>query len=568
MKVIVMNQRGSGIQDKRDLCRKLRIQYRLLTYILYKKGIDSFYEQFKISKKSGGIRIISAPKRPLKFVQKRLAQMLQTFYDGSTTKKNNIAHGFLKSRSIITNARNHRNKRYVINIDLENFFDSFHFGRVCGFFEKNKNFLFPKEVAVTLAQLTCYEGSLPQGAPCSPIITNLICQILDYRVLRIAKKFKLNYTRYADDLTFSTNDRKFVNEYDEFIKQVEAEIIRAGFRMNTKKTRFMYKDSRQVVTGLVVNKKLNIPHEYIRRTRAMAHSLYTKGGFNIDGVLGSIEQLEGRLSFINYIDKYASTYAEYKRYNRFTPKGMSGRERLFQQFLFYKYFYHNELPVIITEGKTDKRYIKAALKSLCHHYPALVTAVGNGRFKFHISFLRRSKRLERFLGIQHDGADSMKVISNYYGSPNSEGFPDYYSYFSKYSCEATNPVFLLYDNEISNKNKPIRKMLNFWKQKVKNIVNIVEKQQYCCLQGNLYILTFPTLNGMAENEIEDLILKDNPLIQIGGRNFSRKEDYDISKFFGKNEFSQYVLDNYDKLRFDSFRPLLDTLNSIIKEYKE
>lgn len=112
-----------------------------------------------------------------------------------------------KGKSFITNAQIHRNKRFVINVDLENFFDSFHFGRVRGYFMKNKNYQCSEEVATTIAQIACYEGKLPQGAPSSPIITNMICNIFDMRLLRLAKKYKLDYTRYADDLSFSTNDK-------------------------------------------------------------------------------------------------------------------------------------------------------------------------------------------------------------------------------------------------------------------------------------------------------------------------------------------------------------------------
>ena len=108
----------------------------------------------------------------------------------------------------------------VLNIDLENFFESFHFGRVRGFFIKNNNFLLPIEVATVIAQISCYEGKLPQGAPSSPIISNLICEILDYRLLKIAKKYKLNYTRYADDLTFSTNDKNFLGLQMEFYEEI------------------------------------------------------------------------------------------------------------------------------------------------------------------------------------------------------------------------------------------------------------------------------------------------------------------------------------------------------------
>ena len=145
---------------------------------------------------------------------------------------------------------------------------------------------------------------MPQGAPTSPIITNFLCQILDHRLLKISKKYRLDYTRYADDLTFSTNNGNFLELKDEFLNEIQREISHAGFKINEKKTRLLYKDSRQMVTGLVVNKKLNVTQEYFRTTKAMAHSLYTKGEFIIDGQPGTIEQLEGRFSFINQLDWY------------------------------------------------------------------------------------------------------------------------------------------------------------------------------------------------------------------------------------------------------------------------
>lgn len=100
-----------------------------------------------------------------------------------------------------------------------------------------------------MAQLTCYQGKLPQGAPTSPIITNYICQTFDMRIIRIAKKYHLDYTRYADDLSFSTNDKKFIEQWEPFYNELTHEVERAGFKVNTKKTSVQYRDSRQTVTG-------------------------------------------------------------------------------------------------------------------------------------------------------------------------------------------------------------------------------------------------------------------------------------------------------------------------------
>ena len=111
----------------------------------------------------------------------------------------NISHGFERGKSIISNARVHKNKKYVVNMDIKDFFPSIHFGRIVGFFQNNRYFKLPYEVAVIIAQIACYKGHLPQGSPCSPVIANLICNVMDIRILKLAKKYKLDYTRYADD---------------------------------------------------------------------------------------------------------------------------------------------------------------------------------------------------------------------------------------------------------------------------------------------------------------------------------------------------------------------------------
>ena len=136
-------------------------------------------------------------------IQKKLVSFLEEKMKDKF-KTINASHGFVKERSIITNAKIHKNKKIVLNLDLKDFFDSFHFGRVKGFFEKNKDFksFFPEltsELATLIAQLVCFNGKLPQGAPSSPLLTNLICNIFDVRVLKLAKKYKLAYSRYADD---------------------------------------------------------------------------------------------------------------------------------------------------------------------------------------------------------------------------------------------------------------------------------------------------------------------------------------------------------------------------------
>ena len=247
----------------------------------------------------------------------------------------------------------------------------------------------PLEVSTIIAQLVCYNGKLPQGAPTSPIIANFICNVLDYKILQLAKKYHLDYTRYADDLTFSTNDKKFLDKYEQFYNDLNKITSKNGFEINTKKTRIVYYNSRQTVTGLVVNKKININHLYYKKIRAMANTLYKTGSYFINENIGNIKQLEGCFSFINEIDKYNN-----KIQNKTEKKffNLCSREKEFQKFLFYKYFYMNSKPLVVTEGKTDIIYIKCALKKLYKDYPYLIEKKSDGKFEFKVSFLKRSKR--------------------------------------------------------------------------------------------------------------------------------------------------------------------------------
>ena len=294
----------SEVTTRNELADFLGIPRKKLTHILYVKKPDSYYTQFEIPKKSGDSRTINAPTGALKSVQKRILFALEKIINDESVYHTNISHAFHKKRSIITNAKIHRNKKIVINFDLNDFFGSFHFGRVCGFFQKNKHFKLPYEVAVALTQLVCFNGVLPQGAPTSPIITNLISQIMDVKLLKLAKKFKLDFTRYADDLTFSTNDKNFLEKYDDFHDQLKRTISFLGFEINESKTRLQFSDSQQTVTGLTVNKKIQVPRNYYKKTRAMAYSLYKSGSYTIDGETGTISQLEGRFSFIDQLTKF------------------------------------------------------------------------------------------------------------------------------------------------------------------------------------------------------------------------------------------------------------------------
>ncbi len=561
------------IKTRNELADFLGIKRSTLSYILYRKRIENCYTTFEIPKKSGGVRKISAPVDELKYIQRKLASalwlhQLNVWEENGITPM--ISHAFEKKKSIISNAKIHRNKRYVLNIDLENFFDSFHFGRVRGYFQKNNYFKLNEEVSTILAQLTCYEGRLPQGAPTSPILANMICQIMDMRILKIAKRYHCDYTRYADDLTFSTNDKKFVELYSDFYQKIEREINKSGFWVNPNKTRLMYRDSRQVVTGLVVNQKVNVIYTYYRKARAMADCLYKTGNFIIDGKEGTLNQLEGIFSFINQIDCYNNKLpnsSELPQKSKQLFRCLNGREKQYQKFLFYRYFYAHTKPLIITEGKTDVRYVKAALKSLYVEFPDLISKNEDGTFEFKISFLHRTKRLNYFFGIDFDGADTNTMfIKNFLSDKKSDNLPDYYECFIKASKQRPqNPVIFIFDNELtdSKNKKPLRNLVN----ETKLDAPTLKQRCYLKLQRNIYVAVPPLVQSKEECEIEDLFSEEVLQTEINGRHFDRKVKKGDSKHYGKEDFSKYVYENYRNIDFSQFIPLLTALQSSITDYR-
>lgn len=555
-----------NIKTRNDFAKFIGVKLQTLTYLLYIKKIDNCYNTLEIPKKNGDTRTICVPNKNLKKVQKKLYNKLSTYYDEIKTQNNftsKISHGFEKNRSIVTNAEVHKNKRYVVNLDLLVFFPSINFGRVRSYFIKNNYFEINDDIATILAQLTCYKGTLPQGASTSPLIANMICNIMDIRILKIAKKYRLDYTRYADDLTFSTNNKYFLNDYDKFLEDIKNIIHRSGFELNSKKTRLLFSNSRQEVTGLVVNKKISVPKEYYKNTRAMAHSLYKNGYFLIDDEVGTIEQLEGRFSFINQINLYN---IDNKKKNMWH---LNSKEKQYQKFMIYKTFYANEKPLIITEGKTDVLYIKAALKKYYKYFPNLITKKDNGNFVFHVNFFKRKQKHSYYLNLVKDRADTIKnIYSNcYIKTKNNKNITTVHDFKKLCGERETNPVILIFDNEmVSNKDRPLKKFLNEIK------VNASQKDKlkenlYINICDNLYLCTYQLNNKEAcEIEIEDLFPADVLEHEINGRKFSKKDSTHDNGFYGKNEFSQYVYSNYESIDFSNFISLLSAINEIIELY--
>lgn len=263
-----MNSDFVNIKTLDDLVNHLCITKAELFDLLSEIKKKQAYVSFRIRKKSGGYRNIDSPKNDLKLVQIKLNKLFQLVYG-----ERKAVHGFVLNRSIITNAKPHLSKRIVLNIDIKNFFPSINFGRCYGLLVKSPYEL-SKEIASIIAQLICYRNTLPQGAPTSPIVSNMICAKLDSRLSRYLSRKQIEYTRYADDLTFST-DLDWIDE--PIIAKIKSIIVEEGFEINNKKFRIQRKLSKQEVTGITVNEKLNVSRYYIRNIRALLHSWETEG---------------------------------------------------------------------------------------------------------------------------------------------------------------------------------------------------------------------------------------------------------------------------------------------------
>lgn len=248
-----------------DLCnfsKKCNVSEKQLRFFIrFKK---SAYSSFDIPKRSGKLRRIDAPAKPLKCVQRWIL-------DNILNKLNpgRFAHGFVPKRSIVTNARKHVRKDCVMCMDLKDFFPSIGLKRIQKYF---KSLGYNDDISKDLAELCTYRFRLSQGSPASPMLSNLIAYRMDLTIANFCKKRRLNYTRYADDITIS--GRNILPRYKTLIRM---KIAHCGFKVNEEKTRVLSQGSCQKVAGIVVNKKPSVGRKYKRQVRAILHNILKNG---------------------------------------------------------------------------------------------------------------------------------------------------------------------------------------------------------------------------------------------------------------------------------------------------
>lgn len=243
----LLSHKACVILDSEHLAKLLNIENTSLFAIINKP--ESFYRSFEMKKKSGGVREIRAPYQSLKTIQ-------QWIYEYVLKKQyiHGCAHGFRPHKSIVTNVKTHVENESLLKIDLKDFFPSIKINRIVQVY---KEIGYTQTVSWLLAAICCLDGELPQGAPTSPALSNIVARHMDKRLYRLAKSFGYRYSRYADDISFSGENIPVA-----FIKYATDIIEDCGFTVNQKKLRLYREKDNKILTGVVLkNGKLKLPRE-------------------------------------------------------------------------------------------------------------------------------------------------------------------------------------------------------------------------------------------------------------------------------------------------------------------
>ncbi|KAF3998515.1 retron Ec67 family RNA-directed DNA polymerase/endonuclease [Glaciimonas immobilis] len=560
----------------RELAPLLDIKPGMLSYLLYKKPKLDLYKKFTIPKRHGGVREINAPEGDLKLLQYRLSLLLQKCIVEINAEHGHaeddehlgIAHGFKRYHSIMTNGRAHVTRRYVFNVDLHDFFGSMNFGRVRAFFLKNNNFKLHANVATVIAQIACHENKLPQGSPCSPVISNLIGHTMDIPLARLARDEGATYTRYADDLTFSTNNPSFSHKIavqgcdqkwlpGESLQRI---VTKSGFSFNAQKTRMQYRDSRQEVTGLTVNRKVNVPATYRYKVRSMVDKLFKTGEFEfiykkLDTLgkevafnyQGKRKQLLGMLSYIDQVDRFNSKLCEK---NGLEPHPTTGRTTLFRRFLYFDAFFAPVEPIIVCEGKTDNVYLRCAIKNLAAAYPKLVVAGTKPLLK--VRFLKYAERRTSQITELTGGVGGVcNLLKHYHDDVRT-----------KFKAPAPkHPVIVFIDND-SGADSIYGAIAGITKQP-----KPAGRASFIHVIANLYVVPTPLGPKNKKTAIEDFFDKTTLATKLSDKTFSRDNKMENLKHYGKAAFAINVIaKNANTVNFNKFAPLLDRMVAVIDDY--
>ena len=394
-------------------------------------------------------------------------------------------------------------------------------------------------------------------------MSNLVAHVLDVRLLQLASRTGCTYTRYADDMTFSTNKKTFPSKIakatggqshswivgNEFKKIIQ----KSGFQLNESKTRMQYRNGRQDVTGLVVNHKVNVSKTYRSTVRAMVHNLRRNGTFQLPhpegkGSTGQSDQLQGMLAYVNQVELYNRKI--YKLSNPPYPT-YSGRERLFRSFLYFNVFFNATKPVVVCEGKTDNVYLTQAIHALVASFPELANKDANGKTKLNIRILKYFENLTGSVLRLYGGSGNLKNLLIDYISHSTTKFDVPVS---------SHPIILLVDNDDGAKE------IYSAAAKISG-AKVTGNEKFIYVSKNLYIVPTPKKANGADSNIEDFFDAATLRMQVNGKILDQSKGKDTNTNFGKVVFAYTVVQkNAEKIDFNNFKPILSNLVATIKDY--
>ena len=376
------------------------------------------------------------------------------------------------------------------------------------------------------------------------------------------------YSRYADDLTFSTNANEFPSAIArqsaegvwELGKELRGILKKCDFEPNPAKTRMQYRQSRQDVTGLVVNRRVNVRYEYRREARAMAHSLFTTGKFyvgdksNAESIHGTevdaakaLDRLHGMLGFVHGVDEF-----HFETSQR-APEKESASLALYIRFLLFRFLFANPHPLIICEGKTDNIYLSRAIHALHANFPDLLQMGKNNKKILSVRFFKFSDgaAIGKLLGIHSGGGSNIASLLRKYAKA-CEGFV---------TVVKQQPVIFLMDNDSGS---------NAIKNDVKKIAGrpVVGDEDFVHIFGNAYLILTPKAAGQEASEMEDFFDGNAKSEIIDGKTFNPGKDADPAQHYGKAIFAyKVVVGMADKINFNGFQSLLDRVRQVIAHQK-
>lgn len=283
-------------------------------YILaLSSNLEHNYKEYSIPKKRGGIRVLEEPYPDLKDIQSWILKNI--LVPVSKKMLSPVAKAFIPKKNIRDNARLHKKHNLIVTLDLENFFGTVRYGCI---YEVYRTIGYSKALATLLAKLCTYKGYLPQGAPTSPMLSNLVMKRIDEQLWSYCKSRKIIYTRYADDLTFSGNSIH-IGHLIAYVKRI---LMQRQLHLNTHKTKVMGRGNRQSVTGVVVNEKLQVSKAYRDKIRQEIYYCI-KYGFDshiqrcmdkpkwIQSKSQYIQHLLGKVHFVLQINPKDSMFIKY-----------------------------------------------------------------------------------------------------------------------------------------------------------------------------------------------------------------------------------------------------------------